>query len=220
MKTWRTVPVIGLLAAALLQFEVGAHGQAVGFQPIPAPLPSGVILDATPVVSADRRYVRLGIGVSFNEITGFTNYSVPAAVSGGGGAVGMNGLIGGMGGLGGLGGAGGVGGGAPRAGGFAGPIAGVEFPADELATPTGDPFERALRAQPGANTPIALQPDRDGEQPFRPRASGARKGRAAARDSIRTQPKSATKSRQKAHARRTPKQVTPEFGGEELPYIP
>ena len=68
------------------------------------------MLDVTPAVSADRRYVRMTLGVNFNELIGFTTYQVPAAVSGGG--AGMNGPLGGLlGGGGGLGGAGGLGGG-------------------------------------------------------------------------------------------------------------
>ena len=77
------------------------------------------MLDVTPAVSADRRYVRMSLGVSFNDILGFTTYSVPAAVSGGG-AAGMNGLLGGLGGAGG-GGAGG--GGGARSVGLGGPVA-------------------------------------------------------------------------------------------------
>src|SRR4029079_1763735 len=79
------------------------------------PFPSGVTLDVTPSVSADRRYVRMGIGVSFTSLLGFDTYSVPAAVSGGG----MNGAIGGLGGLGmGMGGGMGAGGGGFRAAGL------------------------------------------------------------------------------------------------------
>src|SRR3954470_1781545 len=84
-----------------------ARAQAVAFQPVVTPFPSGVTLDVTPTVSADRRYVRMGIGVSFTSLLGFDTYSVPAAVSGGG----MNGAIGGLGGLGMGGGMGGGGGG-------------------------------------------------------------------------------------------------------------
>src|SRR3954452_11167661 len=83
------------------------RAQAVAFQPVVTPFPSGVGLDVTPSVSADRRYVRMGIGVSFTTLLGFDTYSAPAAVSGGG----MNGAIGGLGGGGmGMGGGGGGGG--------------------------------------------------------------------------------------------------------------
>ena len=51
--------LVGFLTMEVLHLEVSARGQAIGFQPIPAPFPSGTILDVTPAVSADRRYVRL-----------------------------------------------------------------------------------------------------------------------------------------------------------------
>ena len=129
-KRVMAAPVIGLLALSAQGLESSARGQAVGFAPIPAPLPSGVILDVTPAVSADRRYVRLSLGVSFSDIQGFTTYSVPAAVSGGG-AAGMNGLLGGLGGVGGAGGAGG--GGGARSVGLGGPV--VVGPLRDLTSP-------------------------------------------------------------------------------------
>ncbi len=66
---------------------------SVAFVPTPAPLPNGVTLTVTPVVSADRRYVRLTISPLFNTIAGFTTINVPAAVGGsglGGGAATIN----------------------------------------------------------------------------------------------------------------------------------
>ena len=62
---------------AQLQWYVAALTPIVGpgsvaFVPTPAPLPNGVILTVTPVVSADRRYVRLTISPVFNTIAGFT----------------------------------------------------------------------------------------------------------------------------------------------------
>jgi hypothetical protein len=71
-------------------------------------------MSATPVVSADRRYVRLGIGANFSTINGFMNFPVAGGVSGtgGGGGLGAGGLGGALGGArGGGGGAGGGGGG-------------------------------------------------------------------------------------------------------------
>ena len=58
---------------AQLQWYVAALTPIVGpgsvaFVPTPAPLPNGVILTVTPVVSADRRYVRLTISPLFNTI--------------------------------------------------------------------------------------------------------------------------------------------------------
>ncbi|QEH35439.1 hypothetical protein OJF2_39910 [Aquisphaera giovannonii] len=62
-----------------------ARAQSVGFVPGVGVAPSGVSLGVTPTVSADRMYVRMGMDVGFNQVTGFTTYQVPAAVSGGGG---------------------------------------------------------------------------------------------------------------------------------------
>ena len=83
---------------AQLQWYVAALTPIVGpgsvaFVPTPAPLPNGVVLTVTPVVSADRRYVRLTIAPVFNTIAGFTTIQVPAAVGGsglGGGAATIN----------------------------------------------------------------------------------------------------------------------------------
>jgi hypothetical protein len=50
-------------------------------------------MSATPVVSVDRRYVRLGVSPFFTGLQGFDTFSVPAAVGGGG----LGGLGGGLG---------------------------------------------------------------------------------------------------------------------------
>ena len=66
---------------------------SVAFVPTPSPLPNGVTLNVTPVVSADRRYVRMTPEPVFNTIEGFTTIQVPAAVGGsglGGGAASIN----------------------------------------------------------------------------------------------------------------------------------
>jgi hypothetical protein len=222
IRSWPVVPAIGLVSAALLCSEVKAHGQAVGFQPIPAPLPSGVQLDVTPVVSADRRYVRLGIGVGFQEITGFNNYSVPAAVSGGGGFAGMGGLIGGAGGLGGLGGAGGIGGGGggARGVGFAGPLVSTEFPVPDFTSSAADPFQQALTAQPGPRGQGIL-PQAQGEDPqLRMRTSPARRGRTTRKDPARAQASTSGRKKPSAVAKRSVRRVTPEAGGDYLPFEP
>jgi hypothetical protein len=113
IKTRRIVALLGLLAAFGLEFNLSARGQAIGFEPQVSPFFSGPFIGVTPVVSADRRYVRLGIDASFNTLNGFTTYSVPAAVSGGPGGPGA---LAGLGGLGGLTGGGGGGGGSGRVG--------------------------------------------------------------------------------------------------------
>jgi hypothetical protein len=170
-----TVTLIGLAALWTPGMAATARAQAIGFLPTPVPFPSGVTLGVTPVVSADRRYVRVGVNAYFNDVAGFTNYSVPAAV-GGGGAMGMNGLIGGGGGAGPGAGAG------LRAMGVGGPILAGSAPPLSLASPTGDPFEKALRGDGMANeAPQAGAPAED-NPPVSPRARGrrplVRRGRA------------------------------------------
>lgn len=61
-----------------------ARGQgAVAFQPVPGVFPEGAMMSVTPVVSADRRYVRLGINPEFTALNSFATLEVPGAVSGG-----------------------------------------------------------------------------------------------------------------------------------------
>ena len=89
---------LATIVNAELQWYVAALTPIVGpgsvaFVPTPAPLPNGVILTVTPVVSADRRYVRMTLSPIFNTIDGFTTIQVPAAVGGsglGGGAATIN----------------------------------------------------------------------------------------------------------------------------------
>ena len=57
---------------------------AVAFNPNPQPLNDGVTLSVTPVVSADRRYVRLSLAPNFQTINGLQSFPVTAAVGGGG----------------------------------------------------------------------------------------------------------------------------------------
>ena len=93
MTRWQTwIAVVGVL---WLIEPATACAQAVGFFPNVASFPDGAILSATPVVSADRRYVRLGITPQFTEIEGFSTFQIPAAVSG----VPGNGFGGGVGGV-------------------------------------------------------------------------------------------------------------------------
>ena len=70
---------------------------AVAFTPQVAQLPTGSTLTVTPVVSADRRYVRLTLSPFFNSLNGFTTYqSQTGAVGGsglGGGAATITGTI-------------------------------------------------------------------------------------------------------------------------------
>ena len=57
---------------------------SVAFVPQPEMLVNGVTLQVTPVVSADRRYVRLSLSPFFQTVNGFTTIQVPGAVGGSG----------------------------------------------------------------------------------------------------------------------------------------
>jgi hypothetical protein len=101
MKT-RVLPVLALAVTPLIVVPEAARAQgAVAFAPVVVPFPNGISMGVTPVVSADRRYVRLGVQPQFVALTGIETYTIPAAVRGGVG----NGGIGGLGGAG-IGGAG------------------------------------------------------------------------------------------------------------------
>lgn len=53
------------------------HGNNVGFSPIIAWYPNGVMLQAGPVaVSPDRKYVRIGINMGFGQVTGFDTFNL------------------------------------------------------------------------------------------------------------------------------------------------
>ena len=56
----------------------------VAFAPTPAAINDGVFLQVTPIVSADRRYVRMTLTPNFTTVEGFATFVVPAAVGGGG----------------------------------------------------------------------------------------------------------------------------------------
>ena len=60
-------------------------GAAVAFQPTVGTLPDGVTLSVTPVVSSDRRYVRLSLAPFFQTVNSLTSLTFPAAAVGGGG---------------------------------------------------------------------------------------------------------------------------------------
>jgi hypothetical protein len=179
-------------------FEVSARGQAVGFEPIPAPFPSGAILDVTPAVSADRRYVRMSLGVSFSVLNGFTNYSVPAAVSGGG--AGMNGPIGAIGGAGGLGALGGANG--VRSVGLGGTTVAGAAPGLVFGSPAGDPFEQALRSPSAASLPAASAFSQE-EKPGAP-ARNSQTNRARSQRQRASRPQRAVKTRSRSAASTSP----------------
>ena len=57
---------------------------SVAFFPTIGQVPDGVILNVTPVVSADRRYVRMSLSPQFITFIQFDTFTIPAAVGGGG----------------------------------------------------------------------------------------------------------------------------------------
>ncbi len=57
---------------------------SVAFFPTIGQVPDGVTLQVTPVVSADRRYVRMSLAPNFITFIQFDTFTVPAAVGGGG----------------------------------------------------------------------------------------------------------------------------------------
>ena len=83
---------LAMFAATMFLGIAEAQAQGIGV------VPDGEFLGVTPVVSADRRYVRLSVNPNFSSVTGFTSFPVPAAVSGGGavgfgaGPAGINGV--------------------------------------------------------------------------------------------------------------------------------
>src|ERR1017187_1268019 len=83
-------------------FQPSAKAQ-IAYIPEVGQIPTGATMTVTPVVSADRRYVRLSVNAFFNDLNGFSTFSFPGGAVGGGnfggGAIGginagMNGVIG------------------------------------------------------------------------------------------------------------------------------
>ena len=232
MKVGPRALLAAIVAIAVFHLEVPAHSQAVGFQPGVAVLPSGSILDVTPAVSADRRDVRMGLGIGFNQVIGFTNYSVPAAVSGGG--AGMLGGLGGGGGAGGLagggaagglaggGGAGGLGGmGGFRSVGPGGPAVAESAPAFVLGQPAGDPFEQATRS-PSAASLSASHPQLREAKPA-VRARNLKAGSTQSQRARGSRPRSAGRSRKKTagHASQSSeRQGLPEMSSDDFWFEP
>lgn len=103
------VPLFGMVLLGVGPAAGPARGQAIGLQPVVTPFPNGVSLNATPVVTADRRYVRLGLQPQFTAIRGVNSFSFGAGAVSGGGFGGFGGFGGGGPGAGGLGNQGGGG---------------------------------------------------------------------------------------------------------------
>ncbi len=98
-KTRKVAAVVAMSGFLVLAAGSHARAQAVAYVPGIGIIPSGQTLTVTPVVSADRRYVRLTVNPFFNALNGFQTFNVYGAVGGGGGAVvgggGGNGIVGG-----------------------------------------------------------------------------------------------------------------------------
>lgn len=116
---------VGVVAASAWAWGTArpacAQGAAIAYEPVVNWYLNGAALTATPVVSADRRYVRMTLNPYFSTVNGFTTYSAQLGAVSGGGVVG--GGAGGFGGGGG-GGAGGFAGMNGAVGGMNGPIGG------------------------------------------------------------------------------------------------
>lgn len=128
--------VVGVFGVVIPD-RASAQGSA-GVQVTPGYAFDGVILNTVPVVTHDRRYVRIGVNPNFQTIEGFQNFPGSTAVVGGGG------------GGGGLPGGGGAGGGGMRSvpggvgfAGMNGPVAAptpfYDRPLASLASPFYDP---------------------------------------------------------------------------------
>jgi hypothetical protein len=195
--------VVGAYLMVGFGFNSVANAQSsIAFVPGIGFIPSGATMTVTPAVSADRRYVRLSVQPFFNSLNGFTNFSIPGAVSGGfggfGGFGGMNGVVAG-------GGVGGAGGGVSPGAAFglageprAGPVPLNDVLA-ELGPPRGDPLS------PSAVTPSSTGPDPEGlldpEAAIAPPASE----RAGERTGIRAADQQHPRQRRTAPRKSTPR---------------
>ncbi len=102
MTNMKRVAFLALGAFSLLGcMETTAKAQ-IAYVPNIGFVPTGATMTVTPAVSADRRYVRLGVDAFFNDFNGFTTVSFPGGAVGGGNfggfggavAAGMDGVIG------------------------------------------------------------------------------------------------------------------------------
>jgi hypothetical protein len=105
---WRVVAALALVVAPGAWFPSVARGQ-IAFTPNVSAILNGAALQAAPVVSPDRRYVRMTLSPYFNTVNGFTTYEAQVGAvggagfgaggggGGGGGFAGMGGVIGGPG---------------------------------------------------------------------------------------------------------------------------
>jgi hypothetical protein len=103
MTAMKRVASYALGLFALIGGLPTAANAQIAYVPEVGLLPTGVTMTVTPVVSADRRYVRLSVNAFFNDLNNIQTISFPGGAVGGGnfggGAVagvnaGMNGVIG------------------------------------------------------------------------------------------------------------------------------
>ena len=84
MPCHRVRTLAALVALTLIAASPRRANSQVAFFPNIGTFSNGVSLGVTPVISADRRYVRMTINPQFAALEGFDSYPVPGAVSGGG----------------------------------------------------------------------------------------------------------------------------------------
>ena len=87
----RPIRPFGALLGLLIVLSAEAKAQ-VAFQPVVQSFPNGVTLGATPVVSHDRRCVRLTLNPQFTALEAFDQFAFPGGAVSGGGGVGVGGL--------------------------------------------------------------------------------------------------------------------------------
>jgi hypothetical protein len=182
-------------------FQSSAKAQ-IAYIPEVGQIPTGATMTVTPVVSADRRYVRLSVNAFFNDLNGFSTFSFPGGAVGGGNfgggafggvAAGMNGVIGEAGYESGV----QVGNGtnAQAAGGQSGLMRAGPLPDGGFGM--GDPFVDADRNQPGGFGPMAgFEGDEAMAQAM---AMELNLFRTGAGDSARSQRRSIRKSTKPSH---------------------
>ena len=78
----RTLAFGFLASLGSTAFSTSSAEAQIAFFPVVQPFQNGVSLDVAPVVSHDRRYVRMSLNFQSTAIEGFDTVSIPAAVGG------------------------------------------------------------------------------------------------------------------------------------------
>ena len=145
MKTMKSLLIPALGLSALFGCMQTTATAQIAYEPTIGFVPTGVTMTVTPVVSADRRCVRLTVNAFFNDLNGFSTFSFPGGAVGGGNFGG--GAVGG----------GNFGGGAVGGGNFGGGAAGFNAGMNGVIGDEG--YESGVQVANGMNTPpAALQP--------------------------------------------------------------